>query len=321
MDNALAQLNRLQAGWARFLQCHKRTARIDAFKAISQRGWIRRLGTLLLERAIMARARIQLLPREHPAVAMLHLADNIPAITWSSSLRTVLYDLCLVDQIPDITSRPDIFDADTLESARHCPKSRKETLRLYRDIVVRPVLETFDHGAYEAAVGHKTIFGIPFMTLQPCLVRTCPALLDLPNSTRLASWTRIWACIRCTGKWPLLLFTGEGFESTLPNCPLRNAPDASVQHLLTACMGTEPLHRQLINAIEIPQRPLTDAFLHTLFDWSALPKDRYYHIMFVGRALTMALSAESSSELRHTERDPIDILIEQARIAATIVAD
>ena len=57
--------------------------------ALVQCGWAFRLGTLMLEAAIVARARILLLPLDHPAAVALALADMIAATSWASMARRI----------------------------------------------------------------------------------------------------------------------------------------------------------------------------------------------------------------------------------------
>ena len=163
VEGAFTRLNRLQADWARFLLCHKFTAPINGFRAMAQCGWIRRLGTTMIERAIMARVRVALLPEDHPAVFMLHLADHIPAITWNSSLRSTLLDLGLKDSIPDISQLPDLLDNDAIIAARLCSAARKRLLREYRDVFVRPPLDSFEHNAFLVAVEQKHVLDTPYI--------------------------------------------------------------------------------------------------------------------------------------------------------------
>ena len=202
------------------------------------------------------------------------------------------------------------------KEARIYPSARKLLLQHYRDTYVRPSLLEFDQMAFETAVHQKTILGIPFINLQPQLTNYCCATLDLPNPNNLCRWTRSWACVRCTSKWPLLLYGGKGFVDVLPVCHLCNEDNASIHHACLICAGTEPLRLQLAQHVDMPAPSYADAFFQHLFDSRSDLRDRYYHIQFVGRVMAMCLSAQTDPQLDALSMDPIEELIMRAHQAA-----
>ena len=62
MPTAERMLNRLQEYWALKLLGCSRASRVRGMLAVAQSGWTLRLGSRMLERAVMLRARIKLLP-------------------------------------------------------------------------------------------------------------------------------------------------------------------------------------------------------------------------------------------------------------------
>ena len=57
------------------------------------------------------------------------------------------------------------------------------------------------------------------------------------------------------------------------------------------------------------------AFLLNIFDMSAASSDRYYHIMFVGKALCLALTTDPVLSQQPVDIDPIETLIREAHEA------
>ena len=74
LSGAESALNRMQAGWAKaLLGCRDAVDGRWAF-LICECGWQFRLGTRMFERAVMLKARLQLLPASHPTSQLLSLA-------------------------------------------------------------------------------------------------------------------------------------------------------------------------------------------------------------------------------------------------------
>ena len=143
----MSELNRLQYLWGCKLLGFHTGPRLKWSIVAAQCGWTLRLGTRLLERAIMLRARLQVLPAGHPAAVMLHLATCLAASTWASDVRDAMVGNMLPEQIPELLDHP----ASTLakvEEARREPPSRNRLLKEYKMTAVRPVLLQHDRLAY-----------------------------------------------------------------------------------------------------------------------------------------------------------------------------
>ena len=81
---AEATLNRLQVTWARHLLGFP-NLRVGPWSIlIAECGWPMRLGTKMFERAILLKARIQLLPPSHHAHSLLRAATCESVDSWCS---------------------------------------------------------------------------------------------------------------------------------------------------------------------------------------------------------------------------------------------
>ena len=83
-----------------------------------------------------------------------------------------------------------------------------------------------------------------------------------------------------------------------------------MKHLLVDSIGTQPLHKQLMDEVQTSPRSDGGAFFLNVFDMSAASSERYYHIMLVGKALCLALKTDPTLSI-----DPIEALIREAHDA------
>ena len=194
--------------------------------------------------------------------------------------------------------------------ARGDKECRKHVMQLYRDQVLRPALMAYDAAAYKEAVQHRIVLGTPYLSLHPVLTNSCPALMDLPLKCQVAHWARIWSSIRSTGRFPMLLFGGSGFSTTLEKCSLCNTPNIDVDHVLCYCPGTLPQYMQLARFTAVPSRTKKKEFASCIFGSSALACDRLYHMMYVSKAMQTTLSLSEA-----TEKDIEDLVDEAFRAA------
>ena len=87
--DAVLQLNRMQAGWARALLGIRDAQQGPWSILIAECGWVRRLGTLMLERAIMLKARASLLPRQHPLNWLLRESCASSTPNWATAVAEI----------------------------------------------------------------------------------------------------------------------------------------------------------------------------------------------------------------------------------------
>lgn len=86
VPGAESAMNKLQVTWGRrLLGCHQGPP-IRHAVVIAQCGWPMRLGTRFLEKTLMARARLMVLPGDHPGALMLQAARSLATPTWESAV-------------------------------------------------------------------------------------------------------------------------------------------------------------------------------------------------------------------------------------------
>ena len=91
----------------------------------------------MLERAVLLKARVQLLPLEHPACALLRVATTAEFETWATSVARIQSLPQLPFRIPDIA---ETMFADTVAQARADPESRRKAGGKYTNLWVAPAL-------------------------------------------------------------------------------------------------------------------------------------------------------------------------------------
>ena len=87
VPHAELRLNRMQVGWAKALLGIRDCPQGKWFVLVAESGWAMRLGTKMLECAIMLLARIALLPSDNPSHRMATLALASYSPSWISALR------------------------------------------------------------------------------------------------------------------------------------------------------------------------------------------------------------------------------------------
>ena len=118
------ELNRMQATWARRLLACATGPPVPAEVAAVQCGWTCRLGTRMLERAIMARARLLAQPADHPGARMLSLARSLSCTTWASVVACRMAE-----------QTPPILDIDVHPAFRHPLRNARSSLELRRSLL------------------------------------------------------------------------------------------------------------------------------------------------------------------------------------------
>ena len=143
-------LNRMQIAWGRHLLAFQTGPHIKWLLVVAQCGWIMRLGTRMVERAILTRARIFLLPSEHAAHRMLRLAVDKQAPSWATCVKALMVDPRFSSPLPEVTSVLGM-NPSILAEARRDKLVRKKILSDYKWQVVRPVLLDYDQRAFVQA--------------------------------------------------------------------------------------------------------------------------------------------------------------------------
>ena len=226
------ELNRLQAHWAkRVLGIHG--FREGAWQVVAvECGWPRRLGTEMLLRAIMLKARCHLLPPSHPARVLCAGSDVSAQADWLHFLTNIRTRSEFTVSIPDIC---EVFSFEQLEAACPTKSSRQRLLRNYRNVYVLPVLREYDLCAF-AQVANNTLW--PYATLQPHLDALPPIMLQLPWASDTWKHYKTWAVVRALGRWPLAIFGVGHLPRFLDCCPLCGRHNIDVRHALQFCPAT-----------------------------------------------------------------------------------
>ena len=123
----------------------------------AQCGWALRLSSKIIESAVVALARLRLMPPDHPGARMLRLATSSLARTWLTSVRGLMEEQELPSRIPEIRDST-LFDAEELALAQSSSHTRRQILRRYRMEVVRPVLLERDIILYRQAPSGSLVF-------------------------------------------------------------------------------------------------------------------------------------------------------------------
>jgi hypothetical protein len=256
-------MDRLQASWARDILGCRHALHIGWSSLRLQCGWDLRLSSRVVLGAIMALARLQLLPVNHPGSRMLALAASLPYGGWVAIVRQEMNHPSLTKPIPSLLEHS-AFAMHEIESAQACKVARRLLLRRYRAVVVLPSLRERDQQLYLSSASNLVA---PFQwcrsTLLPEPEPAASTLLDLDLGCNTWRFYRVWAIVRISGGWPLCCYTGSGALQALEFCPLCWAPAPTVLHCLCACPVTASLHRNasLLHSF----RPRADSTALTAF--------------------------------------------------------
>ena len=248
-----------------------------------------RLSSKVIESAVVALARLHLLPGSHPGHRMLRLADRVVAHTWASKVRALMSEKDLPGPILNITAHP-AFTSEQIELARSSRETRKQLLRRYRQETVRPLLHQQDITLFQATAAARVHFA-PWNLLEFMPEPNPPPyeLLNMDWGPKTWTFYRMWAIVRLSGAWPFSPTGGRDFPMVLDACPACGSGEGSVSHLLCACPSTRPFAADLC---ELKHMSVTysqpDAFIHWLFADTASEEERSQQILFVGKSVCLA---------------------------------
>jgi hypothetical protein len=289
VSKAWSSLNHLQCQWGRRLLGAQTGPRLKFSIVAAQCGWELRLGTKMLERGIMARANLLVLPQEHPSARMLSIAMAVACDSWAAHVKAVMSAVWLPSVIGDITEQPR-FPPDRVARAKLDKGIRKALLRDYKWLVVRPVLLHYDREAFLAASAEALpAFGISFGTFVPRPTRVSIDLLRFDHGPGCWRWYRLWALCRMTGRWPRPVFGDRDMPIRLDVCGACGARDITVVHGLCWCPALSSA-REVARVRGLLPPPWNEqGFLLGLFREGPPPELRSVHIEFVGRIMGLLL--------------------------------
>ena len=231
VPGAEKRLNQLQGYWAKTLVGARSSRDVRANLAIRQCGWTQRLGTLMIERAMLCFTRLQLFPPEHPSRLLLEAALSVPCVSWATDAKC-LFSLTEVSlHIPHV-HECGLFPADILQLALTDSAVRRNVLKTYRNQILRPLLREYDDFHTEACK-FKLLPGLrcKYVELQDddmLMTKLLPVVIHW----RLL---RIWLLVRVTGQWPLCLYWPEDNTDVLDACPFCEQKQILVDHAFLEC--------------------------------------------------------------------------------------
>jgi len=99
---AETKLDNLQASWAKCIIGARTCRDVRGSLAVRVCGWPIRLGTLMLERAVICLAKLELLPAHYTSRHLTLLALQLPCVTLAHVVCSVLRDPRMPQHIPRI---------------------------------------------------------------------------------------------------------------------------------------------------------------------------------------------------------------------------
>ena len=261
----LGKLNQLQWRWGKAILGCRYQRELRHHLVVAQCGWDMRLGTCLLLELVMMRARIVLLPADHPTARLAACLQTAPCVSWFTQVPALIQEASVHQTLPTL-SDCGIFTCQEISAARTDAFLRKQILRKYRQEVIRPILLEHDRRhlaeclSYDIPVFRCSLITLGFYTLS---LDWEIFHLETPN----VMWFnfRAWCLVRITARWPLPLFGFKEFPLRL-TCPACGEPEASIGHLLCQCAGTCEAFASFRNKVPgCPTRALSIALLRTLF--------------------------------------------------------
>ena len=162
----------------------------------------------------MLKARVQLLPDNHPAAQLVKLAQSSGTTTWLGDVSATQARTGQGSDIPDIS---ETMTTVQLEVAKTNKLQRQANLRTYKKHHVQPALRAYDNAAFITA---SQASSWPYHDFQ-WIPETFPESIHHLRWGH-GTWQlyRAWAMVKVTGKWPLTLFSAGDVRGTLDVCPL-----------------------------------------------------------------------------------------------------
>ena len=231
-----------------------------------------------MEKVVMDRARIILLPNEHPVKQAFRVCADREA-TWPGAARSIMQKLAPEGQarLPEVT---EIDWPATIEEVRTDSEARKKVAAAYRRQVVKPAVQEYDGAWLRLHEGPRQLDPgrdeWDFVSLQEGVA--CPGELLMGLEDGPADWLcyRIWAVVRATQAHPWPIWGRGAGALSLAQCPLCGHGPADVRHVVLDCAGTDAAWRRATGKSR-PPRP-----------WQQLDEELWKELFTVdgrGRAL------------------------------------
>ena len=195
-------------------------------RALSESRFLIRLGSHLVEKIVVARARLLALPADNPVAGALAAAAMVTGETWLDHARMVMVGLGVRQDFPEFTRLDDATRAD--------PVPRRAAVRRWKFVMVVPAIRRMEAVWFCDQLAALNECLIPYAELVP--FRAPPS-----DELRWAAWgktmwrfCRAWAAARVSGGFPWSVW-GQRVSSItriLKVCPLCGSADADLEHLL-----------------------------------------------------------------------------------------
>ena len=259
------KLNHLQWRWGKAILGCRYQRELRHHLVVAQCGWDMRLGTCLLLELVMTRARIVLLPEDHPTARLAACLQTAPCVSWFTQVKALLQEASLHCTLPTL-SGCGFFTCQEISAARSDAFLRKKILRRYRQEVVRPMLLEYDRRHLAECLSFDIpVFGCSLATLGFYTLNLDWEIFHLKTPNIMWFNFRAWCLVRITARWPLPLFGCKELPVYL-TCPACGEPEASIGHLLCQCAVTTEAFASFYNKVPgCPNRSLSIAFFRTLF--------------------------------------------------------
>ena len=169
---------------------------------------------------------------------------------------------------------------------------RKALLKRYRWEVARPKLRIYDQQAFQRVAARiLPAFGAPLSDFMPAPQRLSLELLVSDHMPVSALWFRVWALVRVTGRWPLVVWGMPDMPDVLPACAGCDASQVSVLHALCECPAGAGFFNELHTVVGPISRSAGAALFGLLFGPCPPPGSRGPAIAFVGRVISSAAAS------------------------------
>ena len=300
--NFATTLNRLQQFWARTILGCSRCPRLPWALTLAQCGWHLRLSSKVIEQAIMARARLAVLPTDHPGARMLRLSLAGPHAAWSMAVKAHMQFGDPSGTISDIWECVEF--QDLLDLARQHKQLRHRLLTQYRHHKVRPAL-THRELLWFHQTAKKIIpaFSVAFEVFQGAPQKIPIDLLSWDFSSSWWLWYRAWALVRISGRWPRTILGLDEMPTHITYCTMCQQEQVDVSHALCYCPSSLPLLTQLQSQVAgiIAVQGNIQALSMFLFGPQGDKETLVRCIAYVGRVICRCMSPRGNFSTLATE--------------------
>ena len=200
-------------------------------KVLCETRFVMRLSTKVAVRAMLARARLLALPQDSPLEGVLGAAVARRGPTWLDQVRVLTMELGIV---PDIVEFGPFASLD-----RSCAVDRKQVVSCWKRHVVIPQVGRLDDEWFRSQLAKLVpVECVRFGLYLSSRCSFAPGLSWASWGSTTWRCFKTWCAVRASGGMPLSIWGAAGLVFTVPYCPLCGAPEADLEHVVAACVGT-----------------------------------------------------------------------------------